>query len=187
MRLYLKFWLEQYKSNRDGATAVEFAILAVPFLALLFSIVELAIVFFIGSTLSHAMSESSRDIRTGEFQQTCGDADSFKTAVCGNMGSLGNCNNLRIDVVTSPDGTFKPNLLSATPTNEDPANPGEPIILPNSYVSTQSRAVVVVRAQYYHKLSLPGTLTRLANQPGNRRLITSSTAFRNEPFPSGTC
>ena len=46
-------------------------------------------------------------------------------------------------------------------------------------------AVVVVRAQYYHPLTIPGSVTRLANQPGNRRVISAATAFRNEPFPGG--
>lgn len=177
---------KRFARNDDGATALEFAILAVPFAALMFSIIELAIVFFIGSAVAHAMQDTARQIRTGEFQQTCGNAASFKAKVCDGMSGLGNCQaNLRIDVVTSPTGRFMPNLLPPTPNTEDPSNPGNPTILPNTYVDTPAQAVVVVRAQYYHPLSLPGTFTRLANQPGNYRLITSTTAFRNEPFPGG--
>ncbi len=185
-RRYRK-WLNKYKNNNDGATAIEFAILAVPFMALLFSIVELAIVFFISSTLTYAMNEAARDIRTGEFQSTCGTAETFKTAVCDNMSTLGNCDNLRIDVVTSPSGTFQPNLLPPPTPIEDPDNPGTPLVPVDEYMSTGPRDVVVVRAQYYHKLAFPGKFTRLSNQPGNNRLITSSTAFRNEPFPQGSC
>lgn len=178
--------LAKYAKDRDGATAVEFAILALPFSALMFSIIELAIVFFVGSAVAHSMQDTARQIRTGEFQQTCGNAQSFKDQVCVGMSGLGNCQaNLRIDVVTSPTGRFVPDLLPPTPTTEDPANPGEPTILPNTYVDTPAQAVVVVRAQYYHPLSIPGTITRLANQPGNRRVITATTAFRNEPFPGG--
>lgn len=182
-----RLWAKKYKKDQEGATALEFAILAVPFFALLFSIVELAIVFFISSTLTYAMNEAARDVRTGEFQSSCGGAAEFKTAVCNKMGSLGNCNNLRIDVVSSPSGQFQPELLPPPPTIEDPANPGNPIKPPDTYAQTQARAVVVVRAQYYHKLSFPGQFTRLSNQPGNNRLLTSSTAFRNEPFPAGAC
>lgn len=185
-RSHLRRKLAHYKKNRDGATAIEFAILALPFSALMFSIIELAVVFFIGSAVAHSMQDTARQIRTGEFQQTCGNADSFKAKVCEGMSGLGNCQaNLRIDVVTSPTGRFQPNLLPPTPTTEDPSNPGEPTILPNTYVDTPAQAVVVVRAQYYHPLSLPGEITRLANQPGNHRVITATTAFRNEPFPDG--
>lgn len=180
-------WLKTYRKDQDGATALEFAILAVPFFALLFSIVELAIVFFLSSTLTFAMNEAARDVRTGEFQSSCGNAEEFKQAVCDKMGSLGNCANLRIDVVTSPNGRFQPDLLPTVPNVEDPDNPGNPQIPPDSYAQTQARSVVVVRAQYYHKLAFPGEFTRLSNQPGNNRLLTSSTAFRNEPFPAGAC
>lgn len=176
----------RFARNRDGATAIEFAILALPFGALLFSILELAVVFFIGSALNNSMNEAARQIRTGEFQLTCGQDAEFKNLVCSHMGGLGNCAaNLRVDVVTSPTGKFVPGLLPPTPTDEDPANPGEPQILPNTYIDTSARDVVVVRAQYYHPLSVPGELTRLANQPGNNRVLTATTAFRNEPFPGG--
>lgn len=181
-----RVWAKKYKENRDGATALEFAILAVPFLALLFSIVELAVVFFLSSSLTHAMNESARDIRTGEFQGSCGAAEEFKTAVCDKM-AIGSCGNLRIDVVTSPSGRFQPNLLPPTPTTADPADPDNPIREPDNYMQTQARSVVVVRAQYYHKLAFPGKFSRLSNQPGNYRLISTSTAFRNEPFPAGSC
>lgn len=182
-----KNWIIRYKEDRNGATAIEFAILAVPFMALLFSIVELAVVFFISSTLTHAMNEAARDIRTGEFQATCGGAEQFKAAICDNFNVLGNCANLRVDVVTSPSGRFQPNLLPPPPAVEDPANPGNPQVPPDQYMSTGARSVVVVRAQYYHPLAFPGQFTRLSNQPGNNRLLTSSTAFRNEPFPRGSC
>ena len=180
--------LRRFKKDTQGATAIEFAMLAVPFLALLFSIVELAIVFFIGSALNHAMAEAAREIRTGEFQSSCSQsAETFKTLVCSNMGSLGNCTgNLRFDVVKSNTGDFEANMMTPTPVIEDPDNPGQPLISPNTYTDSGPRDVVVIRAEYFHQLSLPGTLTRLSNIQGNQRLIASTTAFRNEPFPS-TC
>lgn len=177
---------KRFKKNEDGATALEFAILVMPFSALLFSIIELAIVFFVGSTVSHSMQATAREVRTGEFQASCGGAAEFKAKVCEGMSGLGNCQaNLRIDVVTSPSGRFVPDLLPETPTQEDPTDPGNPIIPPDTYVQSPAQSVVVVRAQYYHPLTIPGSITRLSNQPGNRRLITATTAFRNEPFPGG--
>jgi len=180
--------IKRFRKNENGATAIEFALLAVPFLALLFSIVELAIVFFVGSALNHAMSEAAREIRTGEFQATCAqNAENFKTLVCSNMGSLGDCEgNLRFDVEKSATGDFEANMVTPTPIIEDPLNPGQPQVSPNTYTDSGPRDVVVIRAEYFHQLSVPGTLTRLSNLPGNKRLIASTTAFRNEPFPS-TC
>jgi len=88
----------RFKKDEDGATAIEFAFVALPFFALLFGIMELAIVFFINSALVHATSEAGRHVRVGNFQ-ACGGADQFKALVCGNMRGLGNCwKNVRIDV-----------------------------------------------------------------------------------------
>jgi Flp pilus assembly protein TadG len=176
----------RFIKDREGATVVEFAVLAVPFSALLFAIIELAVVFFISSAVHHSMQSAAREVRTGEFQATCGRAAEFKAKVCSHMSGLGNCNaNLRIDVVTSPSGQFEPDLLPPTPTAPDPDDPTQPTILPDTYVPSPAGAVVVVRAQYYHPLSMPSSFTRLGNQTGNRRLITATTAFRNEPFPGG--
>jgi hypothetical protein len=42
--------------------------------------------------------------------------------------------------------------------------------------------IVVVRVFYDWQLLGPGMINGLANMPGNRRLISAATAFRNEPY-----
>lgn len=173
-----------YRQDQEGATAVEFAILFIPFSAMMFAIIELGIVFFIQTTVSHAMNDAAREIRTGQFQNSGGLAAEFEDLVCDNMAGLGSCDNIRIDVVTSPTDRFEPDMLP--PTNGGNINsPNKPPQDPSSYVATPPRAVVVVRAQYFHELAFPGKYTRLSNASGNVRIIESVTAFRNEPFPGG--
>lgn len=182
LKKHFKKQIDRYRDNKEGATAVEFAILFVPFGAMLFAIIELGIVFFIQATLGNAMQEAARDIRTGEFQSAGGAADAFQAAVCEGMAGLGSCDNLRIDVVTSSTGRFQTMMLPDTP-KSDPDDPdAQPPLLPNDYTDTAGRDVVVVRAQYFHKLAFPGEYTRLANAAGNTRIISTVTAFRNEPF-----
>jgi len=179
---------KSFKDNTKGSTAIEFAMLAIPFSGLLFAIIETAIVFFITSTMSNAVSSASRQIRTGQFQASCSDTkDTFKDAVCANMAGLGNCQNrLRIDVVKSSSNEFKMSLLPAEP-EEDATKPNEETPVPEStYTRSGSGEVVIVRAQYFHKLALPGWITFLPNRNGNIRMLQSTTAFKNEPFP-GTC
>jgi Flp pilus assembly protein TadG len=45
-------------SCKDGSAAVEFGLIAAPFIALLFAIMETAIVFFAGQTLETAVADS---------------------------------------------------------------------------------------------------------------------------------
>ena len=186
MGIFQKHLIKQtkrFRKDTEGATAVEFAILLVPFCAILFAIVELGIVFFIQATMGHAMQEASREIRTGQFQSTGGLASAFKDEVCNNMAGLGDCDNLRVDVVTSATGRFEPDMLDPTPT-ADPADPNAPPPMPaDVFDDTGPRAPVIIRIQYYHELAFPGEYTRLANASGNVRIIQTVTAFRNEPFP----
>jgi len=183
---------KRFKKNEDGATAIEFAFVALPFFALLFGILELAVVFFINSALVHATSEAGRLIRVGNFQ-ACGGADQFKALVCDNMNGLGNCwKNVRIDVVEGD--SFKTIALPVIPPVEDRDNTktGEDAIpqTPNGvFNANASGDTMVIRSVLHYRLALPPLLTRLDNPPGSgARTMVATTAFRNEPFPaSGTC
>lgn len=184
--VYMTRNMRGYLKNKDGASAIEFAVLFLPFIMLVFAILELAIVFFITATMAHATNEVAREIRTGQFQMdSCSNgAAEFKTKICAKMYGLGRCTErLRIDVITDSNNNFADADLTPIPTDEDPANPGQPQMPPDVFQTTGPRDVVVVRANYFHKLAAPATITRLSNMPGNVRLLTSTTAFLNEPYP----
>lgn len=181
--------IRRYFKNREGTAAIEFAILAIPFFMLLFAILELAIVFFINSTLNHAVSEAGRQIRTGSFQ-SCGTQATFKQLVCNNMSGLGNCEKrLRIDVVSGSDFGSVSLPVPGDPPPEDPSDPSASDIPNGDWVNTVASQPVVIRGLYYHKLVLPPQLTRLENLDGRGiRVLGAMTAFKNEPFPApGAC
>jgi len=177
--------LSSMRENQDGATAIEFAILGVPFFALLFGILEIAVLFFITSTTHHAVAEVSRQVRTGEFQSTGGGADEFKEAICDAMFGVGNCDNLRIDVISSSTGQFTDLSLPVSPAScsgNTACEAEDPNLPEDTYSTTEGGDVVIVRVQYTHHLSVPNKLTRLSNAPGNTHVISATTAFKNEPF-----
>src|SRR3712207_8656069 len=62
--------LRRFRKDQDGATAVEFGLIAVPFLGLLFAIVETALMFWSTQVLETAVANASRTIYTGQFQGT---------------------------------------------------------------------------------------------------------------------
>lgn len=183
---------KRFKDNEDGATAVEFAFVSLPFFALLFGIMELAIVFFVNSALVHATSEAGRLIRVGNFQ-ACGGADEFKALVCGSMKGMANCwKNVRIDVVEGD--SFKTIALPSIPPVEprDDTQTGDdavPQTTNGTFETNASGDTMVVRAVLHYRLALPPLLTRLDSPAGSgARTMVATTAFRNEPFPAnGTC
>lgn len=174
----------RYARNTDGATAVEFGIIAIPFLAIIFGILELALVFFTASVLTQSISETGRLVRVGSFQG-CGSAAEFKALVCNRMNNLMDCNaNLRVDLVTASNfqsvSMPDPGMSGLDPEDEDAE------IEEGQYDDTGPGEPVVLRGTFYYPLVLPNFMTRLENQPGSgRRAITVATAFRNEPFPAG--
>lgn len=174
---------QKFSKNQEGATAIEFALVAIPFFAIVFAIIELAIIFFISSTLNHAVSETGRLIRTGNFQN-CGQ-DLFKELVCDNMAGLAGCsNNLTLDVLSQPE--FQQiQVPDQRPLEDDGVN--EPTAPDGAFDSAPASTPVVVQATFYYKLALPPQLTRLESIPGSGlRVIRATTAFRTEPFPPST-
>ena len=60
----LRRLLRRFRSDRSGATAVEFAMVSVPFLGLLFAIFETAFVFLVGEGLDAATTAAAMMMRT---------------------------------------------------------------------------------------------------------------------------
>ena len=55
----------RFRRDHSGATAVEFGLLALPFIAVMFAVLETALAFFAGATLETATANAARLIRTG--------------------------------------------------------------------------------------------------------------------------
>jgi Flp pilus assembly protein TadG len=161
----------RFATDRRGATAVEFALVAAPFLLLVFAIIELGMVSLVSLTLENAIFDQGRKIRTGQIQSTKITAASFKNGVCGEMSWLtGRC----ADALTVDVRTFSGFGASQT------AFQGERPAVP-CWDTGGPTSVVLVRAYYTWPLITPLLQTGLQTADGER-VITATTAFANEPF-----
>ena len=78
--------------DRRGAAALEFALIATPFIFMIFCIIEVGIYFMVQVTLDNATAVAARELRTGQVMadgksDTAGQ-QSFETLVCNNMSWL---------------------------------------------------------------------------------------------------
>src|SRR3982751_2154578 len=167
--------VRRFATGEDGIAAVEFGIVAAPFLALMFAIMETALVFFASQTLETAVADSARLIMTGQAQSQSFSQAQFKSSVCAKVGGLFDCaGGLQIDVKTyasfgsvdnSPpldaNGNLKTNF------GYQPGGPGD---------------IVVVRLMYQWPVYASLLGLNLGNMAGNKRLIMATAAFRNEPY-----
>src|SRR5262245_65256032 len=74
--------LSRFARNRDGATAHEFVILAIPFAMLVFAILESCISFAAQEVLTNATDDIARQLRTGQLRSADVNATSLKKMIC---------------------------------------------------------------------------------------------------------
>jgi Flp pilus assembly protein TadG len=157
--------------REDGATAVEFGMLALPFFALMFAIIETALVFFAGQTLETATADASRLIMTGQAQTQGFDQVKFKESVCSRIYGLFDCaNGVKIDVRTA--ASFSAADLSK------PLDANGNLTTNFAYSPGNAGDIVIVRVMY----QWPIHIARLSNMAGGKRLLMATAAFRNEPY-----
>jgi Flp pilus assembly protein TadG len=167
--------LRQLVHRTEGATVVEFGLVVAPFIALLFAILQTVLVFFAGRVLDTAVAQSARLILTGQAQDQGFSQSAFANAVCGKIYALFTCGNLMIDVQTASSfsnaNTSTPTLTfngSGSVTNNwqyQPGNPGD-----------------MVRVMYQWPVFLGPLGFNLSNLGNGKRLLTSTAAFKNEPY-----
>lgn len=163
----------------NGAAAVEFALVAAPFLALLVAIFQTGIVFLASRVLDEVVAQSSRYIMTGQAQTGSPPMTqaAFATYVCGQTFALFTCSNFMINVQSytdfasantcTPTLTFDSNGNVTNTWTWSPGNPGD---------------IVVVQVMYQWPIVLGPLGFNLSNLSNGNRLLVSCAAFKNEPY-----
>src|SRR5689334_163263 len=90
--------LSRLRRARGGATAVEFALIAPVFVALLIAILQVGIVFFAEQALQTASVIASRLVLTGQAQNSAMTQAQFQNAICPTVQTLFACANIMVDV-----------------------------------------------------------------------------------------
>jgi Flp pilus assembly protein TadG len=161
-----------------GATAVELAMIGLPFFVLLCSIVELGMMFMTSTTIEAATEAAARQIRTGQLQAGSSDsATGFKTLICNSMSwiSTSDCMaNMSVDVQTYPS-------FSAMAVNPPIAN-GAIDASQLTFNPGSSCSIELVQVFYPYTLLTPLLEPGLPNLGANQRLLTTAIAFRNEDW-----
>jgi Flp pilus assembly protein TadG len=179
LNLGIRRWNIAYKRFRDakgGFAAVEFAMLALPLMLMIFGCLEMALIILLSVTLDNATDVASRNIRTGITTSANSDVTKFRNTICDNMGWLGaTCmNDLKVDVKTY-------NSFADVPLT-DLVSDGKFQTGSFGYDVGGSQAIQLVRVYYQWPLFTPfleGGLTKLDSGDA---VINTKVVFRNEPF-----
>jgi Flp pilus assembly protein TadG len=163
-------------ADNRGATAVEFALVATPFLALIVALIQTFLVFFAQEFLESVAQQSSRLVLTGQVQSQQMKQEDFRKAVCAQAVILFSCDGVMVDVqvvnawsaanTSAPTLTFDGDGKVANTWQFDPGDVGD---------------IVVVRVMYQWPVLLGPLGFNLSNLSNGNRLIMASAAFQNEP------
>ncbi len=167
--------------REDGSTLIEFGIVVIPFLALLFAIIEIALVFFAGQVLETAVADSSRLILTGQAQNGGFDQTKFKNEVCNRLLALFDCQaNVKIDVQ-------KYSSFGGANLSKPLDNNGNVDTSAFGYNPGVACDIVIVRVVYEWPTFVRYFGLDMADLPSGKRLLMSTAAFRNEPYGATPC
>ena len=176
----------RFVRHQKGAAAIEFGMVALPFLALTFAILETALVFFAGQTLETAVQDSARLIMTGQAQTSGFSKDDFKNAVCARIFGLFDCvNGIYVDVKTYSS-------FAAVNTAPLPINNGQFDTTNLNYNPGGDGDIEVVTLYYQWPIYVSLLGNNLSNLSNNKRLLVATAVFCNEPFsgvksPTAAC
>lgn len=174
-------------ARRDGATAIEFAILAIPFFVIVFASIETFVAFTGEQLLANATETMARKIRTGEIRSGTS-AQEFRTAFCEEIKILMRCseteiatpNKLYLDVRHFPDYASIPAAVPLIDTDLDTSgfkiDPGG------------KKSINIVRAYYRWDIVtdlVRPLLSNIKTKNGSRQnyLMVATAVVQNEDYP----
>ena len=197
-RTRLGFTLKRMGRSRDGAAAIEFAILAIPYFMIIFAIIETFIAFSAEQLLSNAVNTMSRKLRTGQItfdptRATYMTEPQFRAAFCGEISFMMKCDateiatpkNLYIDVRTF-------NSFGTIPTTIPRASSAAFADLDTSsfkFAPGGAKSINMMRVFYRWKITadiVRPYITTIRPADGSMPtdfLIVGTTAFQSEDYP----
>ncbi len=163
--------------NGGGAAALEFGLVAAPFLALIVALFQTGMVFFASRVLDEIVANSARYVMTGQAQTSGMTQSGYLNYVCSQTLALFNCQDFMINVqnynsfsaanMSTPTLTFDGEGNVTNSWAWSPGNPGD---------------VVVVQVMYQWPVVLGPLGFNLANLSNGNRLLVSTAVFKNEPY-----
>jgi Flp pilus assembly protein TadG len=183
--LYGKSWHRMKRQSRRltrderGVTAIEFALLALPFFGIVGAIMQTSVIFLSSQVLESAVQDAARTIRTGQVQAAGTTIEEFRADICGRLyGLFPDCAGLHIRVNTLAD--FQSADLQP-PLDTDCEAPCDWTV-GETWTPGNGKSVTLVQVYYRYPVAIRLGVLGMSNLGDGRRLMGSATVFQNEPF-----
>ena len=178
-------FLRRWCRDTNGTTAIEFAMVSLPFFFFVFGVIGLGAYFFTTTALESAVDSASRQIRTGQAQKGGITQQQFRQLICnaaGGTAAIINCDDsrLKVHVQSAPAWagvTPTPCLTNGALTSS--AGQSTDALSQSSGGASQA---VVVTVCYEFSLAQSMPFLKLGNMGNGSSVIQAATTFRTEPY-----
>lgn len=180
----LSLW-RRWRKDESGVTAVEFGLIAAPFMLLIFGIISVCLYFFTNFTLENAVWHTARALRTGQVQQSKGAyssastaqdrKDAFKQALCAMAPTFLDCNKMVVIVQSTANfgGIVEPKCATNGVMVDQSAA---------TFNTGAATSVVLVTVCYPWDFGGKLPFVKIGNLQNGAVLLQASVAFRTEPY-----
>lgn len=177
--------------NRDGAVAVEFALVSGPFLLMMMGIMNTGLYFYAVNCVDRGVEDAARFVRTGEAQKgsasaggngTSMTASQFRTMVCNAASSYIDCGQMNIRIQSNTDWA-NVNAVTCDVNNPTTGAISSTDVTPLTVMAGTANSKVLITACYKWELGKYLPFVHFdARFPDGSVLIQSSTALQIEPY-----
>jgi Flp pilus assembly protein TadG len=174
--------LRSFIKGRSAATAVEFGLIILPFLAMMLEILQNAYFVFVSGSLDQATIAAARKIMVGAVQNQGLTAAQFRTQIlCPMLPVSMSCNDIVVNIQNYSEASGYNAFLNKAQTA---------IVIPpldntkTSFCPGGTGEYVYVQVFYAMPLIIAGWLPVTTNTfNGSKvRLVSAAAAFKNEPY-----
>jgi Flp pilus assembly protein TadG len=163
----------RFIQDKSGAAALEFAMVSLPFLAMIICIIEVGVDFLFFSQIDYATHKAAQEIRSGSVQMQNLTATQFKTnVICPKLTGL-TCSSLQVNVGVvrntyewSANWTWWPNTVNPATAKWCPGGAADTILIQLAYPVPLASMI----------------WAGAASNANGVRYYLSAAAFRNDPF-----
>jgi Flp pilus assembly pilin Flp len=171
----------RFRRDENGTTAIEFSIVAMPFLMFAFGIVGTGLHFFTWNSLEHGVQTAARKVRTGQAQQDGITVSQFKQMIIDSAGPMIDTNKLQVHLQTgtewtdiTPDECLDTSGVQTSGTGNSNDSVGQ--------YSGSAGEVVLITVCYEWELAKALPFLKYDNMANGSSMIQASTTFRTEPY-----
>lgn len=179
-----------FLKDSKGAAAVEFALVSIPFLMMMFGILNTGLYFYAINCVDRGVEDAARYVRTGEAQKGTYSgatgpmtAGQFRSLVCAKATTYIDCGKLNIRIISGPDwGAIQPFTCPVAGALDVGAIPANDSTALSALAGTQNSVVLIVACYQWEMGKYLPFLHFDSRFLDGSSLIQSSTAMKIEPY-----